>query len=121
MQRMATSKSLPQAVKRGFLHPYASWRNRVAVWRFVRDIPYEPDHPSLPLLKETEASLKSYANTPVLSCWGMKDFCFHSGFLDQWENIWPHMRTHRMEEAGHYLLEDSFEDCRSKIEPFLLG
>ncbi len=118
---MATSKSLPKAVKRGFLHPYSNWRDRVAVWRFVRDIPYEPDHPTLPLLKETEASLNSYTNTPVLSCWGMKDFCFHSGFLEQWENLWPHMKTHRMEEAGHYLLEDAFEDCRSKIEPFLLG
>jgi haloalkane dehalogenase len=118
---MATSKSLPKDVKNGFLFPYDNWKNRVAVWRFVRDIPYEPDHPSLPLLKKTEASLKKYLNTPVLSCWGMKDFCFHSGFLKEWEDIWPHMKVHRMEESGHYLLEDSFNACRLKIEPFLLG
>ena len=118
---MATRKTLPKEVKDGFLYPYGNWSDRVAVWRFVRDIPYEPDHASLPLLKETEASLKNYLDTPILSCWGMKDFCFHPGFLGKWEEIWPHLKAHRMEDTGHYLLEDSFDACRSKIEPFLLS
>lgn len=118
---MATSNPLPKDVKEGFLLPYKNWNDRVAVWRFVRDIPYEKDHPSLPLLKETEASLSKYLNIQILSCWGMKDFCFHPGFLSKWEEVWPHMKTHRLKDSGHYLLEDSFDTCRSKIEPFLLG
>ncbi len=118
---MATQKKLPKEVKNGFLYPYSNWSDRVAVWRFVRDIPFEQNHPSLPLLKETEGSLKNYLDTEVLSCWGMKDFCFNPGFLSEWEEIWPHMKAHRMDEAGHYLLEDSFDDCWSRIEPFLQG
>ena len=42
-------------------------------------------------------------------------------FLKKWEQIWPHMVTHRFEDSGHYILEDSFKEVRSKIEPFLFG
>jgi len=75
----------------------------------------------MPLLSETEKSLNQYAQTPVMACWGMKDFCFHPGFLEEWEKRWPHLKSHRIEQAGHYLLEDAFEECRSKIEPFLFN
>ena len=118
---MAVKKPLPRPVKRGFLYPYQNWDNRVAVWRFVKDIPYEKNHPTLPLLKETSDSLASYNKTPVLACWGMKDFCFHPGFLKEWEKRLPHIKSHEFPNSGHYLLEDDFEGCRSKIEPFLFG
>ena len=48
--------------------------------KFVKDIPFERNHNSLSLLKETENSLKKYKQTPILACWGMKDFCFHGRF-----------------------------------------
>lgn len=118
---MAVKETLPRPVKRGFLYPYHNWENRVAVWRFVKDIPYEKNHPTLPLLKETSDSLASYNKTPVLACWGMKDFCFHPGFLKEWEKRLPHIKSHEFPNSGHYLLEDDFEGCRSKIEPFLFG
>ncbi len=119
--RMAVKQTLAPEIKEGFLFPYDNWKNRVAVWRFVRDIPYEPDHPSMPLLSETEQSLNRYTQTPAMACWGMKDFCFHPGFLEEWEKHWPHLKSHRIEQAGHYLLDDAFEACRSKIEPFLFN
>ena len=118
---MAVRNSLDSDIKKGFLYPYNNWQNRIAVWKFVKDIPFEKNHPSLNLLKETENSLKKYEKTPILACWGMKDFCFHGGFLDEWIKKLPHITSHRFEDAGHYLLEDKFEDCRSKIEPFLFG
>ena len=116
---MAVNKSMESKTKEGFLFPYSSWKNRIAVWRFVKDIPYEKNHPSLNLLKETELSLSNYNKTPILACWGMKDFCFHGDFLNEWIRRLPNISPHRLENAGHYLLEDEFEECRSKIEPFL--
>lgn len=118
---MAVRNPMSNEIKNGFLHPYNNWANRVAVWRFVKDIPYEPNHPTSSLLKETENSLQNYKNTPILACWGMKDFCFHGGFLKSWQQKLPHIIAHKFEESGHYLLEDNFEGCRSKIEPFLFG
>ncbi|MDG0965172.1 MAG: alpha/beta fold hydrolase [Opitutales bacterium] len=118
---MAVKRPLSRQIKRGFLYPYQNWKSRVAVWRFVKDIPYEKNHSTLPLLEETADSLDSYSKTPILACWGMKDFCFHPGFLKEWEKRLPHIESHKFTNSGHYLLEDDFEGCRSKIEPFLFG
>ncbi len=116
---MATSKGLSQEAKRGFLAPYDNWANRVAVWRFVRDIPHECGHPTRALLTETQEKLKDLRATEVLACWGMRDFCFHPGFLRKWIEILPDMQTRELHDSGHYLLEDSFEECRAAIEAFL--
>ncbi len=118
---MAVTKPLKSEIKHAFLYPYNNWKNRVAVWRFVKDIPQERNHPTRNLLQETAVSLNHYKDTPVLACWGMKDFCFHGGFLEKWSEFIPHLVAHKLENSGHYLLEDDFEGCRSKIEPFLFG
>ena len=118
---MASKNSLSPEVKRGFLYPYDGWQNRIGVWKFVKDIPYEKTHPTRGILQETEESLKNYEGTPKIACWGMKDFCFHGGFLKIWTNIFPEMVVYKFSESGHYLLEDDLEGCRSKIEPFLFS
>ncbi len=117
---MATSKGLSKEAKNGLLHPYRSWQDRVAVWRFVKDIPYEKDHPSLKLLQDTSEKLNSFRSTPVMTCWGMRDFCFSPKFLEAWKDRWPHMMVHEMHHAGHYVLEDSYEECEARMKPFLL-
>jgi len=116
---MATTSGLNKTVKNGFLYPYKNWRNRVAIWNFVKDIPFEKNHPSRPTLQQTEALLGSFSSTPILACWGMKDFCFHGGFLNRWEEFWPHMEVHRFPNAGHYILEDDIDGVMAKVEPFL--
>ncbi len=118
---MAVRNPMKPEIKHAFLYPYDNWDNRVAVWRFVKDIPKEKNHPSRNLLQETADSLGHYKNTPVLACWGMRDFCFHGGFLKEWRQFMPHLIAHEFENSGHYLLEDDYEGCRSKIEPFLFG
>lgn len=118
---MAVKKPMKPEIKSAFLHPYDNWRNRVAVWRFVKDIPKEKNHPTRSLLQETADSLVHYKDTPVLACWGMRDFCFHGGFLKEWRHFMPHLVAQEFENSGHYLLEDDYDGCRSKIEPFLFG
>ena len=118
---MASSKGLSWDVKYGLLYPYNCWENRLAVWRFVKDIPLEPNHPSMKVLEETARSLVNYIETPAIACWGLDDFCFHEGFLKEWEKHWPHLQSHRLEGTGHYLLEDNFDGCRTVIEPFLFS
>ena len=116
---MGTSRGLSKQTKKGFLLPYDSWRNRVAVWRFVKDIPFEKKHPSSSLLKETEIRLKELKSKNILTCWGMKDFCFHPAFLNEWKRILPNIRSYESKNAGHYVLEDDLNGCMSRIEPFL--
>lgn len=54
---MTTEKPLPKAIKQGYLLPYNSWENRIAVSRFVQDIPMEKEHRTYKTLREIEAKL----------------------------------------------------------------
>lgn len=107
--------------KRGYLFPYDSWSNRVAVHRFIRDIPMEADHPSRATLEEIARSLPSFAGRDILILWGGKDFCFDDGFLGRWREIYPLAKCERYPEAGHYVLEDAGGDARGRIGRFLAG
>jgi haloalkane dehalogenase len=102
-------RSLSPAEKRGYLFPYDSWANRVAVSEFVRDIPMESSHPSWPTLLKVEQGLAQFQNHPALIVWGGCDFCFDDHFLGRWREILPQASVERLADAGHYVLDDARE------------
>lgn len=117
---MSTVRPLRPDVKRGFLFPYGSWANRVAVHRFVQDIPMSARHSTRPVLDGIEAKLPSLADREKMILWGGKDFCFNDHFLTRWREIFPQAPVHRYAAAGHYVLEDAGVDAIDRITRFLL-
>ena len=116
---MAVTKPLPPAVREGLLAPYRSWADRVAVHQFVRDIPMEPEHPTLPLLQQIGVDLAWLKAKPVLIGWGGKDFCFNDHFFERWKQFFPQAETEHYADAGHYVLEDARELLVPRIAEFL--
>ena len=117
--RMAVTKPLDRAAKAGLLYPYNSWQNRVAILRFVQDIPMHPSHPSYNCLRETEEGLYRLREKPMKICWGMKDWCFNSLFLEEWRKRFPGASVTEYPHAGHYILEDAHETVVPAIKRFL--
>ncbi|MCF6290236.1 MAG: alpha/beta fold hydrolase [Desulfobacterales bacterium] len=115
---MAVTKKMDKETARGYLAPYDSWRNRVAVLGFVRDIPLSPGDPSWETLVEIEQRLAELRNTPMLVLWGGRDFCFNRYFYDEWLRRFPTAEAHFFPEAGHYLLEDAFAEIGPLVEDF---
>ncbi len=115
---MAVTKPLPSAVRRGFLWPYRSWADRVAVLRFVQDIPLETNHPSRGTLQTVEAGLEKLRDKPMLLAWGMQDFCFTPAYLAEWRRRFPRAAVRECPDAGHYLLEDAGAALLSQIAGF---
>ena len=113
-------RPLTPTEKRGYLLPYDSWGNRVAVSAFVRDIPLNPAHPTWAPLAATEAGLAQFRDRPVLLVWGGKDFCFNDTFLARWRELFPAARCERIADAGHYVLEDAAADVIPLIHEHLL-
>lgn len=103
-------RQLTPVEKRGYLFPYGSWADRVAVSAFVQDIPLQPRHPTWVALAAAEAGLKRFTGHDVLVIWGGKDFCFDDRFLHRWTEFLPQARVHRIADAGHYVLEDAQEE-----------
>ena len=57
------------AVKAGYLAPYDSYANRVAILRFVQDIPLRPSHPTYRLVEEIGRGLALFKDHPILIIW----------------------------------------------------
>ncbi len=112
-------RPLPAAVRAGYLAPYRSWSDRLAVLRFVQDIPLRPSDPSYALVKQVEESLPRFASLPVLICWGRRDFVFDDAFLAGWVQRFPRAILHVFEGAGHLVLEDAGDRIVPLIDEFL--
>ena len=117
---MAVTRPLRKEIAKAYIAPYDSWRNRVAVHGFVRDIPLSPDHPSYGTLVQVEMNLArlSVGNHPMLILWGGKDFCFNRSFFEEWSRRFPAAETHYFENGGHYILEDCLDDIAAQLLRF---
>ncbi len=115
---MTTTKPLSHIIKKAYLYPYDSFKNRIAIKNFVKDIPMEKEHRSYALLKSIEESLPQI-KCPKLILWGADDFCFNRSFYEKWCQIYPEAQAHLFEKTGHYVLEDAFAQCLPLIKAFL--
>ncbi|MHC4235964.1 MAG: alpha/beta hydrolase, partial [Planctomycetota bacterium] len=106
-------------VRAGYLLPYDSYARRIAVLRFVQDIPLRPGDPSYALVESIEESLPLFRERPMIILWGMRDFCFTERFLEGWIERFPQAQVHRFSEAGHYVLEDASEEIIPLVRHFL--
>jgi cis-3-alkyl-4-acyloxetan-2-one decarboxylase len=119
-QFMAVTKPLAKEVAAAYLKPYDCWVNRVAIYRFVRDIPLKADHESYAVLENIEHSLHKLqtAAIPKMIIWGGKDFCFDQVFYDEWCRRFPEAGRHYFADAGHYILEDKRDEIAVLLEDF---
>ncbi|MCM2254899.1 MAG: alpha/beta fold hydrolase [Vicinamibacteria bacterium] len=104
---MTTVRGLPPDVAEGYLYPYRSWADRVAVQRFVEDIPLDPGHPSWPTLVGIAEGLQRLADRPGLILWGEQDWCFTPWFRREFERRLPRLASHPFADAGHLVIEDA--------------
>jgi pimeloyl-ACP methyl ester carboxylesterase len=106
-------------VRAGLLAPYDNWANRIAIDRFVRDIPFTPRHPTWNVLASIESGLKSLADLPIQLIWGLRDWCFRPECLARFIEHWPHAEVHRLADCGHYVVEDAHERIIPLMHKFL--
>jgi haloalkane dehalogenase len=118
---MAVTQPLPPDVRAGYLAPYGSWADRVAVNAFVQDIPLHSSHPSHPEISAIHAALPQFRDRQILIAWGERDFCFTPHFLARWREIFPDAEEAIEPDAGHYLLEDAGERLVPRIAEFASG
>ena len=49
----------------------------------------------------------------------MRDWCFTPKFLDRFLDFLPEAEVHRLADAGHYVVEDAYEQIIPLIEDFV--
>jgi pimeloyl-ACP methyl ester carboxylesterase len=110
---------LPAEARRGLLDPYDRPAHRVAVHRFVKDIPLRPSDPAYEVLAHTEKCLPLLHSKPTMMFWGMKDPVFDEVVLDHLVELMPQAEVHRFDDAGHYVLEDAADRIVPPVTRFL--
>jgi haloalkane dehalogenase len=118
---LARRGSLEPAVRAGYLAPYDSWSHRRAVYGFVKDIPRprHSTHPTWQTLGGIERGLPQFVNRPAALVWGMRDWCFRADCLERFQHAWPQAEVHRLDDVGHWVVEDAPEEAMAIVERFL--
>ena len=106
-------------VRAGYLTPYGNWHDRVAILRFVQDIPLAAQHPSYETLVSVEENLAQFRKSPMLFVWGMQDWCFTPAFLEEFLKRFPEAESLKLDAAGHYVFEDAHEEIIPRVRQFL--
>lgn len=114
-----TRSPLAREVRQALLAPYDTPANRLAVLRFVQNVPLGPRDPGYDIVKDVESKLRLFENTPKLICWGMRDFVFDPQFLEIWRHHWPSAKVVEFPDCGHYILEDDAEAVVHEVSRFL--
>lgn len=110
---------LPPDVRAGYLAPYDSWAHRIAILRFVQEIPLDASHPNRRLLAELERELPQFVDRAHLVVWGMRDPVFDGAYLTAWRQQFPKSEVHRFEDVSHLVVEEAHERILPLMKSFL--
>ena len=110
---------MTEEVKAGYLFPYGSYADRIAVLRFVQDIPVNSAHPTFAVLQSIENGLAQFGRHPMIILWGGKDPVFTAPLLESWKQRFPDAVVKEIADAGHYVIEDAYERIIPWVREFL--
>lgn len=110
---------LAPEVRAGYLAPYDSWAHRIAILRFVQEIPIEATHPNRQVLRDLELGLDGLTGLPNLVIWGLRDPVFHRKYLEAWRRRFPGAEVHALEDAGHWVVEEAHDRVLPLMRTFL--
>ena len=119
VKQCVTRTSMSPEVAAAYLAPYDNWSHRRAIKKFVFDIPLKAGDSAYQTVDRVDKTIGQFSATPMLVCWGLKDFVFDRHFLKEWETRFPDAEFHRFEDVGHYILEDAPEDVIPIVQQFL--
>jgi haloalkane dehalogenase len=71
------------------------------------------------LLEQIETNLSRLAHLPIMMIWGMKDWCFRPDCLERFSHHFPQADIVRLQDVGHYVMEDAPEDVLQHLERFV--
>jgi haloalkane dehalogenase len=98
---------LSNSARDGLLFPYSTVADRIAIDRFVKDIPASPSHRTWPVVAKLETDLDKLSNKPTTFVWGMKDWCFVPGCMTKMKPHFPDAEFIELSDVGHYVMEEA--------------
>ena len=112
---------LPKLVQEGYKMPYKSHSDRIAILRFIEQMPCNPDDNSYESLVDIEHGLWLFRDFPLLIIWAGKDWLYTENCLKKWMQFCPNAKLRRIPNAGRYITEEASEEFIQTVNTFLKG
>ena len=119
-----STPALPAEVKDAYRAPYRDAAARASIGDFVEDIPVSTGHPSFAELRRVADGLARLGragaagqrgSVPVLLVRGPRDVVFYERFHRDLMARLPHADVHRVEGAGHLVVEDAADPDLAEV------
>ena len=110
---------LSTAARDGLLYPYRTPADRIAIDRFVQDIPMSRKHRTYSVLERLEEQLPTLASKPTRIVWGAKDWCFRMECLDRLKLAFPNANVRELSDVGHYVMEEASAEVVEELNGLL--
>ena len=110
---------LSKVASEGLLFPYDSPAHRIAIDKFVQDIPMSRNHRTYKVLEKLEQQLPTLSTKPTRFVWGMKDWCFRPECLDRLKIAFPQSIVRELSDVGHYVMEEANVEVIEELEKLL--
>lgn len=105
-----TGHKLTPIAKQAYLMPYDTYHHRVAIHRFIQNIPVSRWHPSWMTMIHIQRRLHILRELPVHIVWAKDDRFLGSGVYNKWRKYLPDADFAPFEGSEFYMLEDSESD-----------
>jgi len=110
---------LSPATREGLLAPYDTPKHRIAIDRFVQDIPLSPNHPTWSVLEKLEQDLPNLRQLPIHFVWGMRDWCFRPECMERLQMAFPDATRLELQDVGHYVMEEASHEVVTELKRFV--
>lgn len=111
---------LSPAASEGLLAPYDTPKHRIAIDRFVQDIPLSPNHPTWSVLEKLEQDLVNLRQLPIHFIWGMRDWCFRPECMERLQVAFPNATRLELHDVGHYVMEEAPSEVIAELKRFVV-
>lgn len=111
--------NVTSTVLNAYLAPFPNPESRKALLCWSRDITFTEEDHSFSDMQRIESQLTLFSGVPVLLIWGMQDPVLPPAVLKKWESVYPHAEVCEIEDASHFLQEDTPEKVISAISRFI--
>lgn len=116
---MYRKEKITKSLLNAYAAPFPSDGYYVGALAWPKDIPVGDSHPSAKIMRHVRENLEILKDKSKILIWGMKDPIFLPWVIDWWSKIYPGIETHRIENASHFLQEDSPEEIILHIKDFM--
>lgn len=104
-------RKLPPTVMEVYRAPFPTKKSRYPTYVFPRSITQSKE-----FLTSVESGIKTVSKMPSLIIWAGKDIAFRNKELLRFQNILKNSKTVILDDAGHFIQEDSPEEACQAID-----